>query len=64
MPSLCDVAHYGVLCTFSNRQPQTGASGVVRQGKLPRPYITYTNHTLLGHSSPACQAGGRVGPAH
>jgi hypothetical protein len=41
MPSLRDVAHDGVLCTFSNIQPQTGASGVIRQGRRHGPSITY-----------------------
>ncbi len=40
--SLRDVAHDGVLCTFSNTsQPQAGASGVVRQGRRHGPSITY-----------------------
>ncbi len=55
MPSLRDVAHDGVLCTF-------GTSGVVVR------VATWTvhhvqNHTLLGHSPPASQAGRHVGPA-
>ncbi len=37
MPFLRDVAHDGVLCTFSNLQ--TGASGVVRQGRWHGPFI-------------------------
>jgi hypothetical protein len=43
MPSLRDVAHDGVLCTFSNTadQPQTGASGAVRKGRRLGPSITY-----------------------
>jgi hypothetical protein len=42
MPSLRDVAHDGVLCTFSiMAQPQTGASGVVRQGRRLGPSIMY-----------------------
>jgi hypothetical protein len=43
MPSLRDVAHDGVLCTFSNRAApgSDGASGVVRQGRLHGPSITY-----------------------
>ncbi len=34
MPSLRDVlvAHDGVLCTFSNRSPQSGPSAVVQPG--------------------------------
>jgi hypothetical protein len=46
-------------------QLQTGASGTVRQegrhGVMDRP--SSTNHTLLGQSPPASQAGRRVGPA-
>jgi hypothetical protein len=33
MPSLRDLAHEGVLCTFSNRPVPDRASGVVRQGR-------------------------------
>jgi len=41
MPSLRDVAHDRVLCTFSNRSaPDRGASGVVRH--------TTQSHNLLG----------------
>jgi hypothetical protein len=38
MPSFRDVAHDGVLCTFSNR---SGASCVVRQGRRHGPSMTY-----------------------
>ncbi len=42
MSSLRDVAHDGVLCTFSIKaQSQTVASGVVRQGRRHGPSITY-----------------------
>ncbi len=42
MPSLRDIAHGGVLCTFSNRSaPWTGPSGVVRRH--------VQNHALLDH---------------
>jgi hypothetical protein len=60
MPSLRDVAHDGVLCTFSNR---SAPSDVVRQGRGHGPCVQVQNHTLLGHSPPASQAGRRVGPA-
>jgi hypothetical protein len=56
MPSLPDVAHDGVFCTFIHLvidQPQTGASGLVRHGQ---------NHSQLGHSPPAIQAGRRFWP--
>ncbi len=52
MPSLRDVAHDGVLCTFSNRSAPD-------RGKWCGPSIMY-NHTLLGHSPPASQVGRRV----
>ncbi len=41
MLSLRDVAHDGVLCTFSTRSAQTGASDVVRQGRWNEPSIAY-----------------------
>ncbi len=42
MPSLRDVAHGGVLCTFRNRSsPDRGVSGVVCQSRRQRPSITY-----------------------
>jgi hypothetical protein len=49
MPSLCDVAHDGVLCAFSDRSlisPQPG-KGVwsVRAGGMDRP--SWTNRNLL-----------------
>ncbi len=40
MPSLRNVVHDGVLCTFSNRW-DPGASGVVRQGRRHGPSIAY-----------------------
>jgi hypothetical protein len=56
MPSLRDVAHDRVLCTFSNRSaPDRGASGVVRH--------TTQSHNLLGYSPPANLDGRRDGPA-
>jgi hypothetical protein len=43
MPSLHDLAHDGVLCTFRNTvdQAKTGASGVVCQGKRHGLSIAY-----------------------
>ncbi len=57
---LCEVAHDGVLCTFSTiDQPQTGTSGVAgRAGGMDRPPRSHP-----GHSPPAGQVGRRVGPA-
>jgi hypothetical protein len=56
MPSLPDVAHDGVLCTFSNRSPP-------ERGKWCGPSVQASwtvhhiqNHTLLGHSPPASQS--------
>ncbi len=61
MPSLPDVAHDGVLCTFSH-------SSVLDRGKwcCPSEQAAWTvkhvkNHTLLGDSPPASQVGRRVG---
>jgi hypothetical protein len=46
---------------------QPGATGVVRQGRRQAAWTVHQvqsqNHTLLGHSPPARQAGRRVGPA-
>jgi hypothetical protein len=60
MPSLRDVAHDGVLCTFSViDQTQTGTSGVVHQGRRHGPSITNKiTPCWLGHSPPASQPGG------
>jgi hypothetical protein len=41
MPSLRDVAHDGVLCTLVIDHPQSGANGVVGQGRRHGPSITY-----------------------
>jgi hypothetical protein len=58
MPSLRDVAHDGVLCTFNIRSAPGNPSG---QAAWTVHHVQ--NHTLLGHSPPACQAGRRVGQA-
>jgi hypothetical protein len=64
MPSLRDVAHDGVLCTLSNRSAPDwgkwcGPSG--RVGTWTAHHVP--NQTLLGHSTPASQAGHLAGPA-
>jgi hypothetical protein len=46
--------------TLSAEQPQTMASGMVRQATWNVHHIK--NHTLLDHSPPASQTGRRVGP--
>jgi hypothetical protein len=64
MPSLCDVAHDGVLCTFSNRSaPDRGnwCRGPAGQAAWTVHHVQH--HTLLGHSPPASQASRRVPPA-
>ncbi len=52
MPSLRDVAHDNVLCTFTVviDQPQTGETGVVHQGRRHGLSSVHhvQNHTLLG----------------
>jgi hypothetical protein len=63
MPSLRDSAHDGVLCTFSNRTAPDRAKWCGPSGQAARTVHHVQNHTLLGHSPPASQAGGRVGPA-
>jgi hypothetical protein len=60
------VAHDGVLmfCVHLVKdQPQTGASGVVLQSQAAWTVHHVKNHTLLGHSVSASQAGRRVGQA-
>jgi hypothetical protein len=60
MPSLRDVAHAGVLCTFSNRSaPDRGKwYGSSGQSKLTVHHVQ--NHTLLGSagSLSSSQSGG------
>ena len=60
MPSLRDVAHGSVLCTFMNRSASDwdkwcGSSGLASTVQL----IT---EQMLGESPPASQAGRHVGP--
>jgi hypothetical protein len=72
MPSLCDKAYDGVLCTFSTRtcsdsswicqkpaakQLKTEGKRCCLPGKTAWTVHRSTNLTLLGHSPPACQAG-------
>jgi hypothetical protein len=73
MPSLSDVAHDGVLCKFTVviDQPQTGATGVVRQGRRHGPSITYKITpcwaAVLGHPSrfwPPCLLQSSVQSQH
>jgi hypothetical protein len=64
MPSFRDVNYYDdVLCTISNRSAPDRASGMVRQGQAAWTAHHVQNHTLRGHSTPASQAGRRVGPS-
>jgi hypothetical protein len=48
MPSLCDVAHGGVMGTLGIDQPQIGASGVAGQGKRHGPLSTYGGRGEIG----------------
>ncbi len=58
MPSLRYVAHDGVLCTFSKGSaPQTGASGVVRQGRRHGDRLLHTKLHPVGPLS-SSQPGG------
>jgi hypothetical protein len=41
MPSLRDIAHYGVLCSNRSAPVDRGASGVVRQRRRHGPSIAY-----------------------
>ncbi len=65
--ALPDVAHSGVLCTFSNiDQPQNRGKWCGASGHAAWTVHHVQNHTqvtLLGHSPPASQADCRVGPA-
>jgi hypothetical protein len=54
MPSYRDVAHDVVLCKLSDRSATDRGEWCVHHVR---------NHTLLGHSLPASQAGRRIGPA-
>jgi hypothetical protein len=63
MPSLPDVAHDGVLCTICNRSAPGRGNWCGPSGQAAWNVHQVQNHTLLGHSPSACQAGRRVGPA-
>jgi hypothetical protein len=63
MPSLRYVTHDGVLCTFSNRSAPNRGKWSGSSGQAAWTVHHVQNHTLLGHSPPASQAGRRVGPA-
>ncbi len=60
MPSLRNVAHGGVLCTFSNRSTSDRGKWCGRSGKAVLTVYHVQNHTLLGQSPAAIQAGRRV----
>jgi hypothetical protein len=62
MPSLCDVAHEGDLCTFSYRSDTDRGKWWGLEGQAAWTVHHVQNHTLLGHSPPACQALRLVGP--
>jgi hypothetical protein len=63
MPSLRDVAHDGVSCTFSNRSAPGRGKKCGPSGRAARTVHRVKNHTLLVHSPPAGQVGRRAGPA-
>jgi len=63
MPSLRDVAHDGALCTISNRSAPDWGKCCGPSGQAAWIVHHVQNQTLLGHSTPASQAGRRVGPA-
>jgi hypothetical protein len=51
----------GVLCTFSNRSAPDRGKWCGPSGQAAWTVNYVQNHTLLGHSPPASQAGRRVG---
>jgi hypothetical protein len=59
MPSLRDLDHDGIFYTISPRPVQVMWS--IMAGRIDRHHVQ--NHTLLGHSPPASQAGRRAGTA-
>ena len=63
MPSLRDAAPDGVLCTFRNRSAPDRDMWCGPLGQAAWTVHHVQNHTLMGHSPPASQAGRRVGPA-
>jgi hypothetical protein len=66
MPSLRDIAHDGVSCTFSNSRSAPDRDKYfcpfVRAGSMDR--LSRTNHTLPGSLPPTSQAGRRVWASH
>jgi hypothetical protein len=65
LPSLIlhDVAHDGVLSTFSKRSTPDRGKWCGPSGQAAWSVHHVQNLTLLGHSPPTGQAGRRVGPA-
>jgi hypothetical protein len=63
MPSLRDIAHDGVLCTFSDTSAPDRGKWCGPSGQAAWTVHHVQNHSLLGHSPPASQAGRRVGPS-
>jgi hypothetical protein len=74
MPSLLDVAHDGLFCTFTISQQLSNpsarswaapvrATGTVRKRQAIQPRPSRTKSHLPGHSPPASQAGRCVGLA-
>ncbi len=61
VPSLRDVAHDGVLCTFSNSSATDRGKrrGPSRQAAWTVHHVQ--NHTLLGHSPPCSQGAAVLG---
>ncbi len=53
MPSFRDVAHDGVLCTFSNRSAPDRDKWCGPSGQAVLTADLVQNHTVLGHSPPA-----------
>ncbi len=64
MPSLnvVLVAHYGVLCTFSNRSAPDRNKWYGPSEQTEWTVLHAQNHTLLDYSPPTSQAGRRFGP--
>ncbi len=63
MPSLHDLALDCVLCTFNNISVQDWGKWGGLSGQATWTAHHVQDHTLLGHSPPASQAGRRIGPA-
>jgi hypothetical protein len=63
MTSLREIAHDGVLCTFSKRSAPDRGKLCGPSGQAAWAVYHVQNHTLLGHSLSASQAGRRVGLA-